>query len=75
MLVARKTVLGRSNVADLAVAACSVRCKAGMLWMVDLGEALEVDLGMDSLAGAFGHHKEAVAGAAEVVDMTIGGDA
>lgn len=68
-------VLGRSSAAGLAVEACSVRCKAGMPWAVGLGEALEVDLGMGNQLVAFGHHKEAAAGAAEVVDMTIGGGA
>jgi hypothetical protein len=56
VLVARKTVLGRSNVAGLAVVveACSVQCKAGRLWMEDLEQALGVVLGMGSLAEAYG---------------------
>ena len=68
-------VLGRSSAAGLVVEACSVRCKAGMSWVVGLGEDLEVVLGMGSLLVATGRHKEAVAGAAEVVGMTIGGGA
>jgi hypothetical protein len=59
----------------LVVAACLVRCKVGRWLVVGLGEVLEVGLGMGSQLVAFGRHKEAVAGAAEVVDMTIGGGA
>jgi hypothetical protein len=43
--------------------------------MVGLEEVLEEDPGMGSLLMASGHHTEAVADAAEVVDMMIGGDA
>lgn len=68
-------VLGRSSAAGLAVEACSVRCKAGRLWVVGLGEALEVDLGMGSQLVAFDRRKEAAADAAGVVGRMIGGGA
>jgi hypothetical protein len=75
VLVVRLRGLGRSSAVGLVVEACLVRCKAGRLLVVGLEEGLEVDLGMGSQLVAFGLHKEAVAGAVEVVDMTIGGDA
>ena len=52
-----------------------MRCKAGMSWVAGLEAVLEADLEMGSLLVATGRHKEAVAGAAEVVGMTIGGGA
>lgn len=51
-----------------------MQCKAGMSWVVGLGEDLEVGLAMGSQPVAIGRHKEAVADA-EVAGMTIGGDA
>lgn len=51
-----------------------MRCKVGSLKMEGLEEALEVDLGMGNQLAAFGPRK-AVAGAAEVADMMIGGGA
>lgn len=51
-----------------------MRCKAGTSRVVGLEVVLEVGLGMGSQSVAIGRHKEAVADA-EVVDMTIGGDA
>jgi hypothetical protein len=77
VLVAQTVGQERSSVVDLAVEACSVRCRAGSPREVGLGEDLEVDLVVGSRVGAFGHHMAVAgaAGAAEVVDMTTGGDA
>ena len=49
-----------------------VRCKAGRSWVVDLGEVLEVDLGMGNQLVVSGRRKEAAADAAEVVGRMIG---
>jgi hypothetical protein len=66
-------VQGRSSAADPAAEECLVRCKADNP-KVRLEEDLEVGPGVGSQLAAFDRHK-AVAGAAEVVGMMIGGDA
>ena len=68
-------VLERSSAAGLVAEAYLVRCTAGMLWVVDLVEVLEVGLVLGSQLVAFGRRKEAVADAAEVADKMIDGGA